>query len=111
MITMNAPHDPLTADQTWQGLAVGVLGLGSSGLAVGRLLLHRGARVRGFDDRAASDFDVDLLREFEGSLGVSYAGSALEVEDLDALILSPGVPREHAVVQAALANHCVVLRM
>ncbi|MEM7742554.1 MAG: UDP-N-acetylmuramoyl-L-alanine--D-glutamate ligase [Pseudomonadota bacterium] len=89
---------PVTA---YEGQRVGVLGLGRSGLATARALRAGGAIPVCWDDRedsrsAAEDFEIaDLTREREAA-------------DLDALIVSPGIPHlypePHKAVQRAWDN-------
>ncbi len=80
------------------GLArVGVLGLGLSGRAAVRWLRARGLEVVAFDDRPEA-------LEAAAALGARPGGPD-ELEGLDLLVVSPGVPaggvRVHPLVQAA----------
>ncbi len=74
-----------------------VLGLGKSGLGAIALLLAQGARVLATADRASAS-PVDFLTP-DQALQASF----------DNLILSPGAPLEHPLVQHALALHRPVL--
>ena len=82
-----------------------VFGLGKSGRAVARLLARKGKRVAVSDDSAAAVADAmasDDLRGLDGSVSALSAAEALKaIPDFDALVLSPGVPLEHAVALGA----------
>ncbi|MBX9603776.1 MAG: UDP-N-acetylmuramoyl-L-alanine--D-glutamate ligase [Bryobacteraceae bacterium] len=68
-----------------EGAKVAVVGMARSGAAAARLLLARGASVRGVDTKPAAELDtVD---------GVEYAGQTPRaLEGVDLIVLSPGVP-------------------
>lgn len=73
-----------------EGKSVGVVGLGGSGVAAAHLLLARRARVFGFDARPAIKGE-DELRSKGASLALE--NSPFEgLENLDLLVVSPGVP-------------------
>jgi UDP-N-acetylmuramoylalanine--D-glutamate ligase len=81
------------------GTRVTVAGAARSGVAAAELLARRGARVT-LSEAAAEIADADSLR----SLGVSLeAGGHLRetFTSADLIVLSPGVPPEHPVLQAA----------
>lgn len=86
----------------YQGARIGVLGLGSSGLATVTALHAAGADVIGWDDSASA-------RRAVADRGVTVIDSdqLTPVADLDKLIVSPGIPHlfpePHPVVRAALA--------
>jgi UDP-N-acetylmuramoylalanine--D-glutamate ligase len=82
-----------------EGTRVTVAGAARSGLAAAELLARRGARVT-LSDSCADLPEADRLR----SLGVALEldGHALDTfTSADLVVLSPGVPPELAVVQAA----------
>ena len=82
-----------------EGSRVTVAGAARSGLAAAELLAHRGARVTLSDSRAALP-EADHLR----SLGVALelGGHVRETfTSADLVVLSPGVPPEQDVIQAA----------
>lgn len=68
------------------GKTVGVLGLGRSGRAAAALLSQRGFAVVGIDDSPDCSPCPDCLRHVLGDT------NALDLEELDGLVLSPGVP-------------------
>lgn len=83
-----------------------VVGGGKTGAAAARLLLLRGARVTLVDDAPEAK-----VREGLGKHGLDLSAVTLRAGGIDAgvvagaelVVLSPGVPRAHAAVQAALA--------
>ncbi len=79
---------------------IGVLGLGISGRAAVRFLLKQGHRVIGLDQKvknAVLSGIEDLL-----SLGVQlFEDSEKHLENVSQLVLSPGIPWSHPVVQKA----------
>ncbi len=85
---------PLPLDRP-DGLRVGVLGAGASGLAVARLLLRHGARVR-LSDAAQVAVPQDLAHcPWErGRHSLDF------LEGTDLVVRSPGVPTDLAVVGA-----------
>jgi len=83
-------------------MAVGVLGLARSGLAVARALAAGGAEVLAWDDD-----DVPRARAEAEGLRLADLTRAREVEGLALLVVSPGVPHlypePHAAIRAAWA--------
>ncbi len=67
-----------------------VMGLGRSGIVAARALAASGARVLAWDDGAAGR---DTVRDLPGVEVVDLAARGLD--DVDALILSPGIPHTH----------------
>lgn len=94
------------ADPSWATLRVAVIGLGTSGLAVLRFVLHRGAEVIACDDR-----DADALAGALAALGPLRDHPRLHwalggLPDLasgqvDLIVLSPGVPPSRAPILRA----------
>jgi UDP-N-acetylmuramoylalanine--D-glutamate ligase len=80
-----------------------VLGLGRSGCAAGALLRRHGARVIGADDAELTSVErrwqTEDLEELAGvafdQLEVGGAWRALAAEDIDEVVLSPGVPPDN----------------
>lgn len=72
-----------------KGKAVAVMGLGRSGLCTALALLASGADVRAWDDNA----DRRAAAETEGVPIVALTNDAWS--DVDALVLSPGIPHTH----------------
>lgn len=84
-----------------------MLGMARSGVAVSALLAQHGRAVTVFDDDAAAlaRFAAsDVAREFAGSIRVAAPGEAAAVaRAADCVVLSPGVPDDHALATAARA--------
>lgn len=80
-----------------------IAGMGKSGMAAARLALKGGHQVAACDQRLAQDLGPDLAPLLEHGL-TFYGGSESPglLEGMDALILSPGVPRTSPLVRAAL---------
>jgi UDP-N-acetylmuramoylalanine--D-glutamate ligase len=72
-----------------KGKAVAVMGLGRSGLCTAQALLESGADVRAWDDNA----DRRTTAEAEGIPIVALTNGVWS--DIDALLLSPGIPHTH----------------
>ncbi|MEB3300110.1 MAG: UDP-N-acetylmuramoyl-L-alanine--D-glutamate ligase [Candidatus Sericytochromatia bacterium] len=82
---------------------VGVLGLGRSGVALAEVLTAAGARVIVSDQRPAETLAqwTALLPE---TVQIETGSHVLATTEADLLVLSPGVPRALAAVQAAEAD-------
>ncbi len=76
-------------------------GLGLSGLAASRLLLSRGVEVVAVDERPEDQLKLGSLRETPGFQLV--AGGELKTlpANLDGIVVSPGVPSDKALLEAA----------
>lgn len=87
-----------------------VAGMGKSGFAAARLALREGHQVAACDQRIAEDLTQDLSPLLEKGL-VFYGGSEQPglLQGVDALVLSPGVPRASALVRAAVEQGVPVL--
>jgi len=96
---MSAAPD-LGAGRHWRRVLV--YGLGVSGAAAARLAASRGAAVLGVDARAARDLELDLPAgtRFEAWSEEDAAGCELPA-DVDAVVLSPGVPPGRPLLAAA----------
>jgi UDP-N-acetylmuramoylalanine--D-glutamate ligase len=84
------------------GKRVAVVGLGASGVAAARLLLRRGARIIGFDQKPLAQLGSPG-RSLE-ALGVPLitGGDAFEeVKNVDLVLVSPGVPSFSALARVA----------
>jgi UDP-N-acetylmuramoylalanine--D-glutamate ligase len=88
-----------------------VLGLGRSGRGALRLLAHHGADASAFDDRIESATLDALHDEGLGHVDPRPArdDSAALVQELDVLVVSPGVPGSHPMVTAAEIAGVVVI--
>jgi UDP-N-acetylmuramoylalanine--D-glutamate ligase len=83
------------------GKRVAVVGLGVSGVAAARLLLRRGARIVGFDQKPlASLGSHGRSLEALGVPLVTGEGAFEQVKDVDFVVVSPGVPSFAALVRA-----------
>jgi UDP-N-acetylmuramoylalanine--D-glutamate ligase len=80
-----------------------VAGMGKSGFAAARLALQEGHRVAACDQRMAGDLAQDIAPLLAQGL-VFYGGSESPglLNEMEGLILSPGVPRASDLVRAAL---------
>lgn len=93
----------LRRDSDWSPVRVGVLGLGIAGYACADSLTFLGASVIALDER-----DTSSLREKKELLELLGArvvlGQPLTLPaDIDLLVVSPGLPPQHLVIEAALA--------
>ena len=88
-------------------------GLARSGLAVSGLLASHGHAVSVHDDdpRAMARFaDSVVAREFAGRIAAVAAGDVIAATArVDCVVVSPGVPLEHAVIAAARARGVPVI--
>ncbi len=82
----------------YEGLRVGVLGLGRSGLATARALAAGGARVIAWDDGE----EARARAEAEG-FGIADLSRPAMHEGLAALIVSPGIPHLYPAPHPAVA--------
>ncbi|MHB1303274.1 MAG: UDP-N-acetylmuramoyl-L-alanine--D-glutamate ligase [Acidiphilium sp.] len=97
---------PLTSwPRVFEGRSFAVLGLGANGLPAAQALATMGAAVVAWDDDAAR-------RETATEAGIALSLPS-EIEPLDALVLSPGIPhrlpRPHLEAAAALARGVPIL--
>ena len=88
---------------------VAVVGLARSGLACCEVLTALGAHVIPYDGKPAADI-AEAVAEVE-ALGLTpiTGGAALDYGQLDYLVTSPGVRRDAAVLQNAIAANVPVL--
>lgn len=92
-----------------RGKTVGIVGLGKSGLAAGRLCAARGARVFGVDDRPRADLEPAL-----DSAGIAWRDGGVggaSLADADVVVVSPGVPDGPALQAAVAAGKLVIGEM
>src|SRR5262250_3218292 len=94
-----------------KGKTILVLGLGTTGVAVGRFALRRGARVIGVDDapRTLLKPEAERLSEKGGQVFAGDETHLIPWENLDLLVLSPGVPVEHPLVLEAKRRQVLVM--
>ncbi len=88
----------------------GVLGLGISGGALLDFLSKRGEKIYAIDDQKKESIekkiDLSRYRDVDFFLG---GDKEIPFEDIDALIISPGIPFEHPVVKEALERKIEVI--
>ena len=88
----------------WSGLRVAVLGLGATGFSVADTLVELGSRVRVIYGRPDADRErlLDVIGS-ERALAVDDAAQLAELADFDPelLVVSPGYPSRHPVVEWA----------
>jgi UDP-N-acetylmuramoylalanine--D-glutamate ligase len=107
---MSAATPSLGAGRDWRRVLV--YGLGVSGLAATRLLRRRGVEVVGVDSRprealALAELAAELISDpgVEVRAGADPAGLPADLAagpgKVDALVLSPGVPPDRPLVEAA----------
>ncbi len=85
------------------GKQAAVMGLGRSGFAAARLLTLHGARVVILDDKSPEKL-TSWIEKAKGLSGVRLAlggGNLRELTACDLLVVSPGVPLNHPVLEAA----------
>lgn len=92
----------LGRESDWSEIRVGVLGLGIAGYACADSLTFLGAQVTALDER-----DTEALQDKKKILEMLGAnvvlGQPLTLPaDIDVLIVSPGLPPQHLVIEAAL---------
>jgi UDP-N-acetylmuramoylalanine--D-glutamate ligase len=93
----------------WQDKKVTVLGLGKSGLACAKELIAQGADLCLSDSRPTEELlplVADLPADRSRVDGGGHSGACL---DADALVLSPGVPIQTPIIQAAIADGVPVI--
>ena len=91
----------LRRDSDWSAVRVGVLGLGIAGYACADSLTFLGAQVVALDERNTEALqDKQNLLEMLGATVV--LGQPLTLPDgIDVLVVSPGLPPHHLVIEAA----------
>ena len=87
---------------------VTILGLARTGEAVARVLHARGAQVLVSDSRPASELQA-AISALPAGVQVETGGHSSRCLDADLIILSPGVPRDLAILQAAIADGVEIL--
>src|SRR5438046_5526836 len=93
----------------WEGKNVLVLGLGDTGLSALRWLAKRGARLRAADTRAAPPALEALAAQLPRLVPVLGAFRESLLEDVDAVVASPGIALREPVLAAAVARGIDVL--
>ena len=83
------------------GKKVMVVGVAMSGIASARLLISKGAQVVLYDAKTIDEFDSGVFDEFEGIAQFALGADAASI-DVDAMVLSPGVPTALPFIQKAI---------
>ena len=78
-----------------------VLGLAKSGVGAIHLLRSQGAKVSGIDNRNLTDLP-DVQKLVENSEIFFSSGQEASLGHIDTLVVSPGVPLSHPLIQQAL---------
>ena len=88
----------------WYGEHILILGLGNSGLATARWLSHRGADLR-VADSAAQPANLPALLALNAEIKIT-TGEFLAEDFMwaDRIVISPGVPVNQPLIQAAIAR-------
>ncbi|MHB1676000.1 MAG: UDP-N-acetylmuramoyl-L-alanine--D-glutamate ligase [Sulfuriferula sp.] len=92
----------------WYGQHILILGLGSSGWSAARWLARRGAVLR-VADNAMAPANLAHLRQMLPAVEVTLGSwVAADFAWADRIIVSPGVPMAHELIQAALGRGIAV---
>lgn len=84
-----------------------IVGTGKSGVNAGKLLLEKGAEIVLYDDNPALDIEK-LLAQFEDTSGIRIVLGELKdkiLEDIDLMIISPGVPVDSEVAETVRSKN------
>lgn len=90
---------------------VAVVGAGRSGLAACRFLDRLGARVHLLDDAPKDQLQARLQQQHDMKQICSHATAITwqQLRQAQLIVLSPGVPRAHAAIQAALQQQIPIV--
>jgi len=95
---------------SWANRHVAVVGAGRSGVAATELLLQLGARVTLTDSRSADSLAGDLSALAAQGAELALGGHPDELwEQVDAVVVSPGIPPQAPPLAAARAQECPVV--
>lgn len=83
------------------GKRVLVVGMGISGQAAVRLLLHKGAVVYAYDQNSHKK---DELKNLWAGQSVKFCCDTSIIENIDLCVISPGVPPNVSIVESCRAN-------
>ncbi len=87
-----------------------IVGMGKSGIAAAQALLYLGAKVYVQDSKPASDIEPQLVNFLAGRDVTCYFGEVPAcLDEIDMMVLSPGVPPELNFVQEAVAKGVEVI--
>ncbi len=88
----------------FDGKTIAVLGMARSGLACADVLTQLGATVRLYDGKPAEQLTQAVAAARALGIEPSVGGAPVDYDGLDALITSPGVPKQSPVLQEAVAR-------
>jgi UDP-N-acetylmuramoylalanine--D-glutamate ligase len=94
----------------WMQAHVAVLGMGRSGQSAADLLLDRGATVTLVEEQPRSDLEV-LRAKYRARVANMFFGGndASFLAQVEVLVVSPGVPVDHPLLQQARQQNIVVM--
>ncbi|MEB3284185.1 MAG: UDP-N-acetylmuramoyl-L-alanine--D-glutamate ligase [Candidatus Sericytochromatia bacterium] len=93
----------------WNDKTVTILGLGRSGIACARELAAKGCHLILSDTRATAEI-APLVADIDATdIRIEGGGHSSACLDADVIVISPGVPIDLPIVQAALADGVPVL--
>jgi UDP-N-acetylmuramoylalanine--D-glutamate ligase len=91
---------PVFPVSSWKGKRVAVFGFGRSGRAAADLLLDLGAGVTIVEEHPGTDFECKSAEFGRRGAQVFFGDRVAEgLRDLDLLVISPGVSKNHLLVQ------------
>lgn len=101
--TVTVEVSQLSRISDWSPIRVGVLGLGIAGYACADSLTFLGAQVTALDERSTPDL-LEKKQILETLGATIILGEPLFLPaDIELLVVSPGLPPSHLVIQQALA--------
>ena len=101
------PVFPIT---NWQGKRVTVFGLGRSGRAVADLLLDLGALVTIVEEHTSQDVEAVSVEYGLRGARVFRGDEVIEgLRDLDLLVVSPGVSKDHRLLQEIIQRDIPII--
>jgi len=92
----------------WQDKKIAILGIARSGIACAEVLKAQGADVILSDVRSVEDLK-EILTHVPAGVQVETGGHSSACLDADVIIVSPGVPKNLAILQAAEADGVEVI--
>ena len=98
-------------DQSWDGRRVVVVGLGRSGQAAAELLSRVGCRVRVTEQRDTAELRTLRTALLHTGIEEVEVGGHTErlMDEVDCVVVSPGVPESIGPIQWALQRHLPIL--
>ena len=94
----------------WSGKKILVIGMGLSGRSAARFLMTHGAKVWGVDrDEKLLQMHPEIQELVHNGLSVQVDSECLDCVNFDFIVLSPGVPPSHPLVQNALKNSLPII--